>query len=473
MSRKSSAAPANQPTPRPAPAAGGSLRWARWAWAAACGVALYLSYVSFAGGGVAGCGAEGGCSEVLNSRWSKWLGIPVSLPAAGLYLALIGLSFPAGRRSAVSGLGSPAVWLRIGAWTVLGSAAWFLFLSAFVLGKFCPYCLTVHLLGSTGAVLALRGLAGGPESVRKSSGTPAGWAIAAPWALLPLGLLIAGQVAFAPKTFKVTSVPAGNAAPVANPPAVSPAPAPAVPSVTPPTPPVAATPVPSAPSTPPLTSTATPTPTTAASQSALPAHARFLALHGGKFQLDVDQLPILGSPAAAKVMVSQFDYTCEHCRRSHGPITQARQYFSNELAVISLPMPLDGRCNEWIRRASAHNNGCQLAALALGVWRADRTKFQEFDHWMMTAPEALKVPVALARARSLVGESALDQAIADPWVANTLQVSIALYRENWLAIKNSSMPMLVVGTNIISGTVSSTSDLYRLLDESMGLKHTP
>ena len=92
---------------------------------------------------------------------------------------------------------------------------------------------------------------------------------------------------------------------------------------------------------------------------------------------------------------------------------------------------------------------------------------------MMTAPEALKVPVALARARSLVGESALDQAIADPWVANTLQVSIALYRENWLAIKNSSMPMLVVGTNIISGTVSSTSDLYRLLDESMGLKHTP
>ena len=447
-------------TPRPAsgtasvsPGSAAAWRWARLAFLVALGVALYLSYASYVGSGVAGCGAEGGCSEVLNSRWSKWLGIPVSLPAAGLYLTLLVLTFQVGRPATGPGWAQPARLLTAGAWTVWGAAAWFLGLSLFVLGKFCPYCLTVHLAGSIGAGLTLQALrsVGGASTGRERKPVGA-WAMA-PWALLPLGLLVAGQFAFVPKTFRVSGVAAAPQGP-STPAAPSPA-------AVPPTPAAVVPPVASKEPVPATAAVAAPAPQ--------PTSTRFLAVHGGKFRLDVHQLPLLGSATAPQLMISQFDYTCEHCRRSHGPISQVQRAFSNQLAVISLPMPLDSRCNEWVRRAG-HHNGCQLAALALGVWRADPTKFREFDDWVMTSPEGLKVPLALARARGLVGEAALDAAIADPWVANTLQLSIALYRENWLAINNSSMPMMTIGTNIISGTVSSAGDLYPLLDRALGLK---
>lgn len=425
---------------------GGPWRWAQGAFVVALGVALYLAYVSYAGGGVAGCGVEGGCSEVLNSRWSKWLGVPVSLPAAGLYLALLVLTFRVGRPAVGPSWLAPERLLTIGAWTVWGAAAWFLGLSIFVLGKFCPYCLTVHLAGSIGAGLVLRGLRGGrtDEAARSNPG----WALA-PWALLPIGVLVAGQLAFAPKTFRVAGV-------AAAPPASPSIPATPATTVASPPPVVAVTPPPAA---------REPAP------AVKPAAARLLSVHGGKFQLNVADLPILGSPTAPQWMVSQFDYTCEHCRRSHGPITQVQRAFSNELAVVSLPMPLDSRCNEWVRRAG-HHNGCQLAALALAVWRADPARFREFDDWVMTSPDGQKVPLALERARNLVGREALDTAIADAWVANTLQLSIALFRENWVSIGSSSMPMLVVGTNVVSGTVSA-ADLYPLVERSLGLKRSP
>ena len=490
MSRKSPAAATHRADPASSSQSGGGTvgtvgstlyRWARLLLAVACGVALYMSYVSYAGGGIAGCGAEGGCNEVLNSRWSKFLGVPVSLPAAGLYVALIVLSFRLGAGSAAataaSGLLSPRFLLRVGAWSVLGAALWFLFLSAVVLGKFCPYCLTVHLLGATGSVLLLRGLSAEAWRSDPTGASANGWFQYAPWALVPMGVLIGGQLAFAPKTFRVSAVP--NAAPVASTPApgdVKAAPTPAAaPVVAPaPTPPVADVKPPTAPATPPpAVATSAPAPAVDV-PAAKPGGPRLHPVHSGKYQLNVEQLPLLGSPTAPQVMVSMFDYTCEHCRRSHAPITQVQQYFSNQLAIISLPMPLDARCNEWIpRTSSAQANGCQFAALALAVWRADKAKFREFDDWMMTSPEGLKVPLALARARQTVGEAALNEALADPWVANTLQLSIAIYRDNWLSIKSSSMPMLIVGGNIVSGTVPSAKDLFRLVETSLGLKASP
>src|SRR5438045_341003 len=52
-------------------------------------LAAYLASIALSGSRVAGCGPESGCDQVLQSRWSKWFGIPVSLPAIGLYLAVI------------------------------------------------------------------------------------------------------------------------------------------------------------------------------------------------------------------------------------------------------------------------------------------------------------------------------------------------------------------------------------------------
>src|ERR1700753_2351147 len=55
--------------------------------------ASYLALTSLMGGGVAGCGPESGCNQVLSSRWAYWLGLPVSLLALPIYTFLLFLSW--------------------------------------------------------------------------------------------------------------------------------------------------------------------------------------------------------------------------------------------------------------------------------------------------------------------------------------------------------------------------------------------
>jgi uncharacterized membrane protein/protein-disulfide isomerase len=102
---------------------------------------------------VYGCGGSEiiDCSHVLNSKWSKVFGLPVSVPAFGLYATLLGILSlvrrpvpPAFTRLLWSGLTAGA--------TMAGLAAvWFIGLQVFLLNHLCPYCLAVH---SCGIILA-------------------------------------------------------------------------------------------------------------------------------------------------------------------------------------------------------------------------------------------------------------------------------------------------------------------------------
>lgn len=113
--------------------------------AAAC--AGYLAFVALVlGTPPAGCGSGSACGEILSSSWAKLFGMPVSVPALGLYLAVIVLAqMP--RRVGVLRLRAVA------AGAIGGSVAWFIFLQAWVLHAFCPYCMMDHVLGL--AVMAL------------------------------------------------------------------------------------------------------------------------------------------------------------------------------------------------------------------------------------------------------------------------------------------------------------------------------
>ena len=53
--------------------AGAWLNWVRVLVLVAIAGAGYLAWVSFHNAPVAGCGAESGCSKVLQSRWAYWL----------------------------------------------------------------------------------------------------------------------------------------------------------------------------------------------------------------------------------------------------------------------------------------------------------------------------------------------------------------------------------------------------------------
>jgi hypothetical protein len=170
-------------------------------------------------------------------------------------------------------------------------------------------------------------------------------------------------------------------------------------------------------------------------------------------------------------MVSLFDYTCIHCRAAHEPISAVQHTFSNQLAVVALPLPLDSKCNPWIRSTQrAHTNACALAMTALAVWRADRRKFREFDDWLMSGKAPPRPDEARQKAFDLVGLMRFESAIREPWLNQTLQLSVNLYRANWQAVGVGNMPMMVFGTNIFSGILHSDDELYSMLEKNYGLK---
>lgn len=77
------------------------------------------------------------------------------------------------------------------------------------------------------------------------------------------------------------------------------------------------------------------------------------------------------------------------------------------------------------------------------------------------------------RATDLVGLMVLERSMGDPWIAQTLKISTSLYRTNWLVANSSSMPMMMIGTNVISGSLRNPNEIFELLDVGLGLKRTP
>ncbi|MBN2635125.1 MAG: hypothetical protein JXR61_02560 [Prolixibacteraceae bacterium] len=111
-------------------------------------LSVILSWHHFTGESMAGCGGGSPCEQVLGSRWSMLAGIiPVSGLAIGIYMALFVTLF-------FSGFGTEITTKRL-AWKVLlvfagsiaGSAIWFTIIQKRIIGDFCNYCMTAHVIG--------------------------------------------------------------------------------------------------------------------------------------------------------------------------------------------------------------------------------------------------------------------------------------------------------------------------------------
>jgi len=85
---------------------------------------------------MAGCGGESGCGEVLGSRWSQVMGIPVTVFGLILYAVVIAATVSASERL-----------LHLCIWGLAGAIGWFAFLQLVVLQRVCPWCMAAHALG--------------------------------------------------------------------------------------------------------------------------------------------------------------------------------------------------------------------------------------------------------------------------------------------------------------------------------------
>lgn len=454
----------NRPTAAPVSASknvpAGMLVAVRLLFVAAMGISAYLAWLSLTGGRAVGCGPDSGCDQVLHSRWAYWFGLPVSMLALGLYSLILGASFRLAAETPDAVRQKTWTWLIPSAMVVLGAALWFVGLQAIVVKAFCPFCMAAHGCGSIAAVLLLlnaplRRTAGHGAGAGKSPTVTRGRLVRfALIAVAGVWVLIAGQVMSRPRTGLVLSTETAvnsatswtNNSTVRDVAGQAPVP---VPSNSPPA--QGVVPAQAAPSLPPK---------------------RLFPVYGGRFEINLDEAPVIGAPTNQQVIVSLFDYTCHHCREMHPRLLEAQRKFSNSLVIVNLPMPLDPDCNQTVKRSiPMHTNACRYAILSLAVWRADRSKHREFDDWIFAPERPPPIAAVHQRAIELIGAAAFEKAMRDPWVPQQLEQDVAIYEAAYNA-KQGSMPQLILGQSVAVGTFPP-EELYRLLGEHLGLKAPP
>ena len=147
----------------------------------------------------------------------------------------------------------------------------------------------------------------------------------------------------------------------------------------------------------------------------------------GDTKLDVHQWPLLGKPDARYVFVEMFDYTCPHCRDMHHEIDAAFKRFGDDLAVLTLQVPLNASCNNQVGSTeSQHRESCEIANFAIAVWRLQPKKYHEYHDWLFEPKVARSATAARQRAVEIVGEEplkkTLDKQVPQKYIASHVKL---------------------------------------------------
>lgn len=410
---------------------GASWPWWRLALTALSALALalsvYLGWHSVMGGAVIGCGGGSPCNTVLSSRWSSIGGVlPISGLAAGAYLAMLVASLSIGPASAapVRRLAWRTMLVLVGA--AAGSAVWFMIVQKWLIGAFCPYCMTTHICGLLlGALVIWRApvqLEDEPTTVvSASSGTEGCFRSALPVKGVPRATPRFATDSWPAIRFLLAGI--GLAGVIATCQAVFAPPAAYI---------------------------------RGQSQNMPPA-------------LDPRSVPLLGSPEAPYVVSLLFDYKCPHCQNLHFLLNEAIRRYNGKLAFALCPTPLNRQCNAYVPRdVEEFKDSCELAKVGLAVWVAKREAFTAFDHWMFSfesgdrwGPRSLDA--AKAKAIELVGQAKFDAGWNDPWVPRYMQTSVRIYGDTG----SNAIPKLVFGPRWVTPEPRDANDLVLILQNSL------
>ena len=472
---------------------------APWVWLlaicciVALGISSYLTWVSFTSSKIAGCGGGSifDCSHVTNSKWSMWMGVPVSLLAIGSYVCLAtALVFAVLQTSPV---------VKRFAWTAVAifalsaglAAVWFTGLQVFVLGTFCSYCLVAHACGIVAAAIAVWKIPF-KRSVLK---------FAAPVAAIGTVILVVGQInqtepkKFRIETFEVVPVvnetfdapflaPTDNASEgsdsaVFEPPTVSVQDSTAVGFLTglfakanivalvrPTTAMLAFTsPVQSGNAA--GSGAKVGADTKAGSDTKMGSDAktekpqtkvkkqRTVGINGGTIKLNVAQWPLSGPVDAKHIFVEMLDYNCPNCRKTHKAVSGAKKILNNDVSVMVLPIPLNTDCNSAITKTDAlFTESCDIAKLAIAVWRVDQVKFREFHEAMFAGEQAPTLAEATEMAKSMVDAAKLEAELASGIPGKFISSMVQLYEKSG---KGAVPKLMFPGTSIVGEFTSAES----------------
>jgi uncharacterized membrane protein len=415
-------------------------------------VALSATLVLIARGAgrrVPGCAPGSGCDLVASSRWARLGRLPVTLPAAAIYAAMLACTviLPWASPRLV-----PALWQMLIALAVLVAAAatWFLALQALVVRRVCLYCVAAH----AGALLAAAALVAAATIQPAHVSRPFS-SVAALVGLAASILLACLQILIRPDLSQFTPTPASerrddpNNDPNNDQNFLAATAAAAEPDFAP------------APSSPPAAHASPPVPTR------LMPSPRPLELLGGRLRFDASLFPLFGPPDARHIIADVSDYTCEHCRGLHPMLEDALAAMNGELAVLIFCAPLDRSCNPHIDIADPrYADACAYARLALGVWVSQAQAFASFHRWLMHGPRPPALENAQRRAAELIGDTSgerMSALLSGPHVRRQLADALTVFR----LTGTSPLPRLLLPTGLLVGGSSSVEKLVVLLRDQL------
>lgn len=457
----------------------------------ALAVSVYLTWVTWQSGTVAGCTAESllDCDDVLASRWSKWLGLPVSALGAVTYLLILGLVWPAASKPK----GVEVTSLFTAALLAAGAAVWFIGLQAVQLQSFCAYCLTVHCCGLCISGLAtwlfldrsagsevdqMRSLLGvdavDPAAEVGSPGEP----ISVTRLLVALSVAAVGLMALMGGQLLVEPAEAMAMEEVEFP---------------------ASTDEPTEPSDgsvvdEPSTANAIVDTTDAPAESGewleddldlstddsagelvadepdtidsiFQSGSRQVSFKALSSAVDVSDMPVLGNPAAPHVLLEMMDYTCKHCRHLHPHLQAAVDRYGDQLCVIIYNIPLSKKCNQYVSKDNPGKKyACDYAQLAIGVWKLAPEKFSDFHHWLLESEKPPSVIKARKRARDLVGNEIFDSELKADASRRLADQATSFSR------LKSGLPILLLQNGALRGVPESNEKLFEYLETKLGIE---
>ena len=177
--------------------------------------------------------------------------------------------------------------------------------------------------------------------------------------------------------------------------------------------------------------------------------------------------PVVGPVDAEYTVALLYDYRCSHCRTIHGFLEEAVAHFDGRVAFVLCPTPLSPVCNPYIPAGGEDlfAGSCELARLALGLWKTDPEAFRIFDAWLFTADgKEGWYPRSAAEAAEKALELAEGKLMDEAWISSYLAGTLELFGRT-TAQGRSGIPRLVSGTSWLIPEADTPEGFIRAVED--------
>ena len=111
-----------------------------------------------------------------------------------------------------------------------------------------------------------------------------------------------------------------------------------------------------------------------------------------------------------------------------------------------------------------HAEACELARIAVAVWRSKPSAFTQFHNWMFDGGRTRTATEARRYGEQLVGRERLAQELAKPYAAQYIAKHIELYNR----MGAGAVPKLLFPRATMVGEVSSPQTLCGMIERELG-----